>query len=99
MKVDIKEYILCAAIWYHDFETTQNLPKNINKGLVICGRRHHNCIFIYDTLTHQPTRREHQQGFMTSYDRFVSRQEAGQIALDAEQIDKPTNCLFSEDLY
>ena len=42
---------------------------------------------------------ENIQGFLTSDDRFVNRKEAGQIAFDAGQITKLTECLFSEDLY
>ena len=41
------------------------------------------------------------QGFLTSNDRFVSREEAFLIALSAEQISelKHNKQLFSEDLY
>ena len=39
------------------------------------------------------------QGFLTSDDRFVDRKEGGQIAFDAGQTAKLTECLFSEDLY
>ena len=39
------------------------------------------------------------QGFLTSKDRFVNREKGGKIAFAVGQIDKETNCLFSEDLY
>lgn len=39
------------------------------------------------------------QGFLTSDDRFVCREEAGEIAFEAMQIPIPTDCLMSEDLY
>ena len=100
VSTEFQEEIICAAIWYKDFDNTQNMPKNLDKGLVICGRRHHNCIFIYWRLTGKPTLREGVvQGFMTSHDRFVNRKEAGEIAFAAGQIEKETDCLFSEDLY
>ena len=47
-----------------------------------------------------------QQGFYTSFGRFVSREEALQIAKEAGQIEEPgfaklcsSNKLYSEDLY
>jgi hypothetical protein len=95
------EYILCAAIWYSDFETTQGLPKNLNRGLVVCGRRHHNCIFTYYKLTGKTTGKNHFQGFMTNEDRFVDRKEALQIATKADQLigEAEFSQLYSEDLY
>lgn len=41
------------------------------------------------------------QGFLTSYGRFVSREEAARIAVDSRQITVPQwgNKLFSEDLW
>ncbi len=39
-----------------------------------------------------------EQGFITDTNRFVGRSEAGEIAFFAEQIDEPTNQLFSEDI-
>ena len=44
-------------------------------------------------------RRNTRQGFLTSKDRFVTRKEAAQIALDVGQITEPVDILFSEDLY
>jgi len=43
--------------------------------------------------------KESCRGFLTSDDRFVDRKEGGQIAFDAGQTAKLTECLFSEDLY
>lgn len=101
-----KEYILCAAIWYKDFDTTQGTPKNIDKGLVICGRRHPDCIFIYWKLTGKSTGPSNSiQGFMTNLDRFVLRIEAVTIAQNSGQINwnkekqKLNKSLYSEDLY
>ena len=71
------EYILCAAIWYKDLPTQRLLPKNVDKGLVVCGHRHGQCI---DTMRSLGTLRsvtfgpdsvgEHEQGFLTSDNRF-----------------------------
>jgi len=37
-------------------------------------------------------------GFVTDTGEFVDRKEAGRMAFEAGQIDKPTDCLFSENL-
>jgi hypothetical protein len=40
-----------------------------------------------------------EQGFLTSKNRFVDRQEAGKIAFSAKQTKKLINKLHSEDLW
>lgn len=93
-----QEYIICAALWYKDNKIYIHQPKNIETGLVICGLRHHNCSVILIAIIHK-LQFKVIQGFLTSEDRFVNRQEAGEIAFKAGQIDNKTDCLFSEDLY
>lgn len=98
-----KEYILCAAIWYKEFTsiTDKQLrirgsqPTNVDKGIVICGWRHGNCIIINKALTGYRTVTfaedgvgEHIQGFLTSNNRFVDRHEAMKIAFEANQVDE-----------
>ncbi len=39
----VKEFIICAAIWYNDGKVHTNQPENIESGFVISGRRHGNC--------------------------------------------------------
>jgi hypothetical protein len=105
------EYILCAAIWYRDLPTQRLLPKNVDKGIVVCGHRHGHCI---DTMRSLGTLRtvtfaadgvgEHEQGFLTNTNRFVDRLEALEIAKEANQIklNEVINervGLFSENLY
>lgn len=109
-----KEYILCAAIHYSDYknddpEFINSQPRNISAGIVISGHRHHNCIATWFALTKIPTRKpEHQQGFLTSLNRFVDRKEAFLIAKNNGQLLSPNlhdqgnaagNILTSEDLY
>ena len=36
-------YIICAAIWFKDGKKYSHQPRNVDSGLVVCGRRHHNC--------------------------------------------------------
>ena len=72
----MKEFILCAAIDYNS--------------IIICGHRHGDC---YDTLRlligdidsdKLPDR--NKQGFLTSKNRYVSREEAWIIAKENNQI-------------
>lgn len=98
----MKEYILCAAIHYLNSTPCTHQPKNIESGIVVCGRRHHNCISVYFALTGNVTREETSvQGFITSLDRFVDRIEANEIAINANQVIGNTlgDQLISEDLY
>ena len=99
------ERILCAAIWFDDGKEHVHQPKNIQTGFVVCGRRHHNC---YATLVAvlggdkwQETKMglNQTQGFITSTDRFVDREEAGKIAYVALQVDQLYGLLISEHLY
>jgi hypothetical protein len=71
-----KEFILCAAIDYN--------------GLIICGHRHGNCYELLIALTGEldpdklPDR--NKQGFLTSENRYVGREEAWIIAKERKQI-------------
>lgn len=104
-----REYILCAAIWYKDLplkrpdvlEPRGFSPYNIDRGIVFCGWRHPNCLYQMVAITGlmQHEAGEEIQGFLTNTNRFVDRKEAGEIAFKAGQIDKESNCLYSEDLY
>ena len=105
------EYITCSAIWYKDLPNQIYPPKNIDKGIVVCGHRHSNCIDIMVSLGKLRTVQfgpdsvgETVQGFLTSKNRFVDRLEALEIALAMEQVKQddlynPIIGLFSEDLY
>ena len=97
-----KEYIVCAAIWYQSGDKLQNTCKNVDKGLVLFGLRH----YIFELLIKlYPNYKQSQdtiQGFLTSHNRFVTREEAAKIAFDCGQIEEKIakiEFLFSEDLY
>lgn len=102
------ETILCAAIWYKELPlkseevtlTVQRLPTNCDKGIVLCGHRHLQCMrtmnSIYGLTDFEAG--ESVQGFLTNKNRFVNRTEGGRIAYAAGQIEKE-KYLFSEDLY
>ena len=97
------EKILCAAIWYNDGIVHVHQPKNVSIGFVICGRRHHNCYATAGVFGLAPGAYEHEQGFVTTEDRFVLRPEAYNIAVAAGQLIHEGDCkihvLISEDLY
>ena len=98
---DGKPYIICAAIWFKDENIHVHQPRNIISGLVVAGRRHHNCYLTAFALKDQEfiEKLDNVQGFITSDDRFLDRKEAGKLALEVGQIEKVTECLFSEDIY
>jgi len=98
-----KEYIVCAAIWYESGDKFAHTCKNIDHGIVIFGLRHS----IFELLIRlYPNYKESQdthQGFLTSDNRFVERDEALIIAKKCGQFDKgeyfKEKWLYSEDLY
>jgi hypothetical protein len=100
-----REYILCAAIHYDDGKKHEHQPRNIKTGIVIAGRRHHNCIMTAHDLSKGILKQKTQvQGFITNTDKFVDRKEAFQIAKKARQFLMPiveggTETLISEDLW
>ena len=105
-----KEYILCAAIWYKDIPLRKViegvLPKNCDRGLVVLGHRHGQCMWTMSSLTGlrsvtnaEDGVGEYEQGFLTNKNRFVEREEGGKIAFDAGQTEDLRTTLFSEDLY
>lgn len=106
----MKEYILCAAIWYKQIPLKKVingvLPKNCDKGLVVLGHRHGQCMWTMGCLTglRSVTNApdgvgEYEQGFLTNTNRFVNRSEAARIAFKAKQITIKIETLYSEDLY
>jgi len=111
--MEAKEHILCAANYYDDGEKYIHRPTNIDYGYVICGRRHHNCMFTFAQVVGFPyneraleIKQTEVQGFLTNTNRFVDRREAYNIAYAANQIIGPNKGvstneigLTSEDLY
>lgn len=110
------ESILCAAVWCkdiewasilkdsEDFDKRLILPVNCDKGIVFCGFRHPHCLYTMVATTGllQHEAGEEIQGFLTNKNRFVDREEAYQIAIEAKQITEgkySSKTLYSEDLY
>lgn len=95
------ERIICSAIHFDDGVEHVNQPKNIATGYVICGRRHHNCFAtaaIFDKERNY-LKHEKEQGFLTSEDRFLTREEAHQLFVANGGTPEYNDRLFSEDLY
>lgn len=106
------ETIICAAIWYKELpllrpdvlEPRGFAPYNVDKGVVLCGWRHPNCLYQMVAITGKSSfvAGENVEGFLTSKNRFVDRQEGAIIALACGQIKElrySQRELYSEDLY
>ena len=86
-----KERILCSAVHYDNGAKSTVL--NIGSGVVICGRRHGDCIEILKGILkgiapvdESKIPDPHERGFLTSKNRYVSRKEAFKIAKENNQI-------------
>ena len=97
-KIHKVPYIICSAIHVDDKHVYSFQPKNIKTGIVVTGRRHSNC-FMTLGLIGLGADKDQIQGFLTSDDRFVTREEAGLVAYGAGQIDVKATGLISEELY
>jgi len=107
----INERIICAAVWYKEIPIKKEInfeftnPKNCKTGLVFSGHRHGHCIFTKCAVTglRDAESGDNEQGFLTSKNRFVSREEALIIALREDQVidinELRGKRLYSEDLY
>ena len=108
---DIKEQIICSAIWYMDIELIRPevleprgfRPYNVDRGIVFCGWRHHNCMYQMVAITGKASHEvgKHIEGFLTNKNRFVDRIEGAKIAIESGQISELNygKQLYSEDLY
>ena len=111
MREEIPEYVLCSAVWYKDLELKKPeilairgiSPYNVDRGIVFSGWRHGNCIYQMCAITGLRSIPAHVgeevQGFLSSRNRFLTREEAAELALERGQIDKPKRILFSEDVW
>ncbi len=100
-----KPYIICAAVHYDDGNNYPHQPRNISRGIVIAGRRHHDCLLTLQSCLQEKYNKklmtEDSQGFLTSDNWFLNRRAAYGIAREADQlrIEREDKMLFSEDLY
>lgn len=92
MKNHQNEKILCAAIWFDNGQKYGHQPPNIDTGIVLCGLRHCNIFPQIGGLVRERKElgiHEKEQGFLTNYGRFVNREQAWNIAIEANQIVNP----------
>lgn len=105
-----QEYILCSAIHYLDGKKHEQQPENITTGFVVAGWRHSNCIYTFCIIvTGESDNKAIQsfqspksiQGFITSKNRFLNREESYILAVKTGQIqdNSSTKHLISEDLW
>lgn len=108
-----KHYIVCSAVYYQYPEVYPFQPFNIETGFVICGLRHPNCLNTFhnvlvatkkrDGNTNHSIGTKQVQGFLTSQNLFVDRQEGYLIAKEAGQLENKKvhveGTLFSEDIF
>lgn len=84
--INREEYIICSAIHIQDAEALIHNPRNIKTGLVITGRRHHNCFETLSKIYPKQDKTKIIQGFLTSFNNFVDRKKGFQVARCAGQI-------------
>lgn len=70
-----------------------------DNGWIFIGKSHDQCFRKMRSVGVQHFHRAEGQGFVTNKGRFVFRDRAARIAIDASQIDIETGYLFSEDLW
>lgn len=93
-------YIACSAIWVKDSHVYENQPKNITEGIVLCGLSHTTILYTISKLIIKLSKYDMICGFLTSDNRFVSRESAVEIAKKSGQIhDNTIINLLSEDLF
>ena len=96
---NVREYILCAAIWLKTDNRVVYSPTNIDKGIVFCGWRHCSIFALLNTL-YPDGNKCCVQGFLTTKNRFLDREEAKKLAIESGQItDTISSVMTSEDLY
>lgn len=98
-----KEIVICAAIWVQDYKNKPHGPANIPSGTVFCGLRH--CSIISQLAAYGIAHENRSiQGFLTSKNRFLTREEASELVRNNNQemvVDRNAirKQLYSEDLY
>lgn len=95
-----QEKVLCATIWVKGEVKHTQQPNNIEGGFVVSGYRHSSCLEILG-FTGIEYKNKSVQGFLTSKNRFLNREEARKLVLRNGQVKKTIidGELFSEDLY
>lgn len=95
------EYVMCAAIHVDDGKDHLYQPYNIATGIVFCGWRHPSIFSQIAESTLVRARSREIQGFLTTKNRFLTRDEALLLVKENCQLTKPLigGVLTSEDLW
>ncbi len=97
------EKIVCAGVWFQDDKVYANQYSNIEKGVVVAGLGHHNCMAILSYMFPNGDYLNNTvSGFLTSHRRFVNREDGWNIAEAHGQIlhaHGESGVLYSEDLF
>ena len=81
------EYVMCAANHYDDGKDHMFQPYNIDKGFIVCGWRHACCGSAYMASNKDAKRWDDcTQGFLTTKNRFLNRQEAYELVTSTGQL-------------
>ena len=105
--IEEPEKIICAAIHYlnppvnHIPIISHGQPFNINEGIVLCGYRHNSITNIQLSIfgsSYKPDHTEKIEGFLTSKNNFLTREEAVKLFNTYDKSEYPDE-LYSEDLY
>lgn len=94
------ELVMCAANWVDNGKQHHHQPYNIPSGIVFCGWRHP-CIIQQYRETYKIGDVEEIQGFLTTKNRFLNREEALELVKSNGQLKKRLlgGVLTSEDLW
>lgn len=90
-KEKTKEKVLCAAIWLKDDKQYVFQPRNIDRGIVLCGYRHESIIGQMEAMGYKGyniSEDNQVQGFLTSKNRFLNRAEARNLVLKTGQLNE-----------
>ena len=95
-----KRRIVCAAIHFSDGKIYKCRAKNIEDGFVVGGVKHSygDMIEPISSLL-KGIQFKATEGFLTSDNEFVDREQAAKIAHDAGQIKHRVQLLYSDHLY
>lgn len=96
------EYVMCAANWIDDGIEYTFKPYNIDTGRVYSGHRHPQIFELTkDIYPFSEYGKSTVQGFLTTKNRFLNREEALELVQKNGQLTKPIlgGVLTSEDLW
>ena len=97
------EYVMCAANYWNDGIDHLYQPYNIDKGFIVGGWRHPNVGQSYMAIADKKVKfwDNCTQGFLTTKNRFLTREEALTLVWDNGQLTRPIigGELTSEDLW